>query len=142
VFMLAVVFSHTDVKTLGDWARAARVSVGSTRGYSATAGLLPRHALDFARLLRVIVQAGPGSWEPARWLTVSDPRHLRKLLARGGLLRSLADGLATVETYLGNQWLVPQRSGAINCVANPPNRRHTGKSAERSASGSHERSSE
>ena len=113
-----------DVKTVQDWATATHVSVGSLRGYCHTLGIQPKHALDFTRLLRVVLASRDGSWEPGRWLAVSDPRHLQALLARGGLLQPEGAAPPTLETYLALQRLIPLQSGVLWHVAarlNGPN---------------------
>jgi hypothetical protein len=117
LLMLAVVPLSADVKTLGDWAHAAYVSVGSLRGYCGAVGIQPKRALDFARLLRVVLRSNDGDWEPARWLAVSDPRHLRRLLTRGGLLRLPGTDPPTIQKYLEHQSLIPLQSGTLWCVA-------------------------
>jgi hypothetical protein len=117
MLMLAVAPLTADVKTLGDWAHAAHVSVGSLRGYCGAVDIQPKRALDFARLLRVVLRSNRGDWEPTRWLAVSDLRHLRRLLARGGLLRLPGTGSPTIQTYLERQALIPFQSGTLRCVA-------------------------
>jgi hypothetical protein len=122
MLMVAVVPLAADMKTLDDWAHAAHVSVGSLRGYCGAVGIQPKRALDFARLLRAVLRSSHADWEPARWLAVSDPRHLRRLLARGGLLQVLGTGSPTIQTYLERQSLIPLRSGTLWCVATRLNR--------------------
>jgi hypothetical protein len=117
ILMLAVVPLAADVKTLEDWAYAAHVSVGSLRGYCSAVGIRPKRALDFARLLRAVLRSNRGSWEPAQWLVVSDPRHLRRLLARGGLPQLQQTDPPTIQTYLEHQSLIPLQSAALRCVA-------------------------
>jgi len=117
VLILSVVPLAADARTLQGWAKAAHVSVGSLRGYCCTAGVPAKQALDFARLLRVVLRSGRGAWEPTRWLSVSDPRHLRRLLARGDLVQSTGAAPLTPRTYLARQRLIPSQSAVLSCVA-------------------------
>jgi hypothetical protein len=135
--MLAVVALDMDVKTLGRWAAAVDVSIGSLRGYCRAAGVNPKQALDFARLLRVVFRSDAGPWDPAQWLDVSEPRHLQGLLARGGLSQLPAEAPPRLASYLERQWLIPLRSGVVQCVATrlavPRAKRSAERSTEKSA---------
>lgn len=112
VLVVSVVSLESDVKTLEQWAAATGVSAGSLRGYCCTVGIRPKKALDFARLLRIVARSEPGVWEPARWLDVSEPRHLSALLARGGLPRS-STAPPTLECFFAHQALVARESGVL-----------------------------
>lgn len=76
-----------DPRTLADWGRHLGASRVTLLAWCAAAGQGAKASLDLARLLRLVVRSrehGHG-WDPAAWLSASDPRTVRALLARGGL---------------------------------------------------------
>jgi hypothetical protein len=74
-----------DPRTVGMWGRAIGVSEGTIRDWCRAANCLPKRSLDFARLLRAIVQSQESDWDPFNLLDVVNDRTMRNLLKRGGL---------------------------------------------------------
>jgi len=74
-----------DPKTVAKWARAIGVSEGALRDWCRVARFRPKSSLDFARLLRAIVQSQERGWDPFNLLDVANERTMKNLLRRGGL---------------------------------------------------------
>jgi hypothetical protein len=74
-----------DLRTVAMWGRAIGVSEGTIRDWCRAANCLPKRSLDFARLLRAIVQSQERDWDPFNLLDVVNERTMRNLLKRGGL---------------------------------------------------------
>jgi hypothetical protein len=82
--VVATVHLRSDVRTLDDWATAVGKSRGALKSWCAAAGVSAKTSLDFARLLRTVVQYPGREWNPYDVLNVIDPRTLRRLLERTG----------------------------------------------------------
>ena len=75
-----------DVPTLPKWARAAHSSVGALRAVCRAAHVSAKPSLDFARVLRAVLQGRPlTDWDPANLLDVKHERTLARLVREGGL---------------------------------------------------------
>jgi len=74
-----------DPKTVAKWAKAIGVSEGTLRDWCRVARCRPKSSLDFARLLRAVVQSQEHGWDPFNLLDVANERTMRNLLGRGGL---------------------------------------------------------
>lgn len=75
-----------DPLTEAAWSRFLGAGVGTLRGRCRAAGVPMKDALDFARLLRAVVDATAGdSWDPAADLESYDLRTVRRLFDRGSL---------------------------------------------------------
>lgn len=74
----------TDPTTVEAWGRGIGVSSGALRGWCRAAGVRAKPSLDFARMLRAVVQARERGWDPQNVLDVVDDRTLRRLLVLSG----------------------------------------------------------
>lgn len=105
----------TDPRTLALWSHHAGLSEGTLRARCVSTQVPAAAARDFSRLLRLIVrsQQDDRGWDPARHLEARDPRTIRRLLLRGGLL-DWPHGAPPppVDRFLRHQRLVPERAAA------------------------------
>ena len=74
-----------DPRTVAKWAKAIGASEGALRDWCKVARCRPKTSLDFARLLRAVVQSQEHGWDPFNLLDVANERTMRNLLRRGGL---------------------------------------------------------
>ena len=74
-----------DPKTVAMWGRVIGVSEGALRDWCKVAHCRPKSSLDFARLLRAVVQSQEYGWDPFNLLDVANERTMTNLLRRGGL---------------------------------------------------------
>jgi hypothetical protein len=74
-----------DPKTIAMWGKSIGASEGALRDWCKVAHCRPKSSLDFARLLRAIVQSREYGWDPFNLLDVANERTMRNLLERGGL---------------------------------------------------------
>jgi hypothetical protein len=96
-----------DPKTIAMWGKAIGVSEGALRDWCKVAHCRPKSSLDFARLLRAIVQSQEHGWDPFNLLDVANERTMRNLLQRGGLSDLLSTNLpVTLRGYLLKQRFV------------------------------------
>jgi hypothetical protein len=121
--IVEVTASNTDVKTLATWARIASVSPSALRGYCRVAGVRPKAALDFARLLCLVVKMRD-EWVPSAWLDISDERNLQRLLGRGGLQKNgdppqLIDFLQGQRLLSESAYLVQAIAERVRCLPQP-----------------------
>ena len=82
-----------DPKTVAMWARTIGVSEGALRDWCRLARCRPKSSLDFARLLRAILQSKQYGWDPFNLLDVANERTMKNLLRRGGLSDLLSTDL-------------------------------------------------
>jgi hypothetical protein len=77
---------HQDVPTLAAWAQAAHSNVGALRAMCRVAHTSAKPSLDFARMLRAVLQ-GPRCerWDLTNLLDVRHERTLARLLRRAGI---------------------------------------------------------
>lgn len=101
--VLSAVTSASDPKSLQDWARHANAAPSTLRNRCAAVRLSPKASLDFARLLRALLQ-GQRLGYPLEILLDGDPRTVQKLLTAGGLSRS--QDARSVDSFLAHQTLV------------------------------------
>lgn len=83
--ILAAMGSQSDPRTVEMWSRCAARSPGTIREWCRAAGVRPKDALDFARLLRALTLARAVGLRIEDTLDVIDCRTLASLLRRGGL---------------------------------------------------------
>jgi len=76
-----------DFRTIQAWGKAATpgLSAGTLRRYCRTARIVPRCALDCARLLRAVRLAETHGCAIGDVLDISEDRTLKRLLARGSV---------------------------------------------------------
>jgi hypothetical protein len=81
---------EADPKTLMAWGQAVGVSCGALRIWCRAAGVAPRDALYFCRMLRAMSLRQVEELALENILDVIDQRTLRKLLTRAGLRGNVA----------------------------------------------------
>lgn len=97
-----------DVPTLPQWARAAHSSVGALRALCRAAHVSAKPSLDFARVLRAVLQGRQlEDWDPANLLDVRHERTLARLVRESGLRDAARQRRApAVAEFLGSQAFV------------------------------------
>jgi hypothetical protein len=114
-----------DPKTIAMWGKAIGVSEGALRDWCKVAHCRPKSSLDFARLLRAIVQSQEHGWDPFNLLDVANERTMRNLLQRGGLSDLLSTNLpVTLRGFLLKQRFVTN-DVALKALAQSLERRTT-----------------
>ncbi len=103
--IMPILDAPRDPRTLSGWSRLAFISPGALKHWCHMAGLPPRHALVFARLLRAVLLARGGQPRPENLLDVVDRRTLAGLLRLAGLNPDQALP-ADIDTFLAHQVLV------------------------------------
>lgn len=102
--ILAVAKAPRDVRNLNEWSTRCGCSLSILKNICSTVGLKSRPSLDFARLLRVVIDKTGTTPEWHEELEVLDPRTLRRLLARAGL--TVTSSVPSVREFLRSQQLV------------------------------------
>lgn len=100
-----IVDAPCDPRTISGWSRLAFVSPDALSDWCRTAGIPPRRALVFARLLRAVVLAHGSSRRLENLLDVVDRRTLAGLLRLAGLSPETAFP-ADIDAFLQRQALV------------------------------------
>ena len=72
--VVGILGAPTDPTTVAAWGRRIGVSNGALRGWCRAARVRGKASLDFARMLRAVVQAGKRGWDPQNLLDVVDDR--------------------------------------------------------------------
>jgi CheY-like chemotaxis protein len=103
--MAPIMDSASDPRTIQDWSRLTFVSPGALRNYCRIAGVSPRRALVFARLLRAVLLGQGGRHRPENLLDVVDRRTLVGLLNFAGL-DPHGEFPTSLDAFLGRQVLV------------------------------------
>lgn len=115
--------SPSDPRTVAMWGKALGVSEGALRDWCRVAKCRPKSSLDFARLLRAIVQSQDRGWAPFDLLDVVNERTMKNLFQRGGLPDLLsAAAPPTPEGFLLSQRFVTNRR-ALDILAKSVERR-------------------
>lgn len=83
--VLGVVHCAYDPKTIIAWGHCVGASGGALRAWCRAAHVRPKASLDFARLLRAVIQSKGDTWDLNNILDIVDQRTLRHLLDRAGL---------------------------------------------------------
>ena len=98
-----------ELRTLPLWARHVGASVSTISARCSVVDVTAVGSRDLGRLLRVVVLSNSTgvSWEPAADLETRDPRTLRQLLARAGLVDwPLRADPPSVDRFLAGQRFV------------------------------------
>jgi hypothetical protein len=111
--VVRAVVAPGDPKTLDVWGRAVALSRGTLRGYCYAAGVSPKRALDFTRLLRAVVTSEGAQWEPAALVDVADLRTMKRLFERGGLPWRVQPRAPLLEEFLTRQTLVDDSAALV-----------------------------
>lgn len=98
-----------DPRTLVDWGRLCGLSASGIKVRCRVAGIRPKLALDFCRLLRIVTHDEPASRERRilGQLNIIDERTMRQLLRRAGIsTATLTTG--TLSDFLSSQCVVTE----------------------------------
>ena len=118
-----------DPKTVALWAQAIGVSEGTLRDRCRAARCRAKSSLDFARLLRAVVQSQQHGWDPFNLLDIVNERTMRNLMKRGGVPDLLApDTSLTPRGFLRRQHFVTN-AAAVEAVAASVERRRGSRAA-------------
>lgn len=105
--VVRLVDSSIDPPTVASWGRVIGVSRGALRAWCRSAGVTARSSLQFARLLRAVIQSQNVEWDPFNLLDIVDERTLDKILSRAGLPKDRqAVGEISVDQFLEHQRFV------------------------------------
>lgn len=111
ILVLKACSSERDLKTLGDWARYVGVSQSTLRERCRIVKVQPHDARDFMRMLRTVLRASNGGWQPEAFLSIGDGRTLKRMLQRGGL-NAINGTSPTVPAFVNRQaFLGPDNAG-------------------------------
>jgi hypothetical protein len=106
-----------DPRTLALWAQTIGVSEGALRDRCRAAQCRPKSSLDFARLLRAVVQSQQHGWDPFNLLDVVNERTMKNLMGRGGVPDLLVPGgCLTPRGFLHRQHFITN-TAAVEAVA-------------------------
>src|SRR5262245_59500321 len=83
--VIRVIDCPFDPRTVALWAQAIGVSEGTLRDRCRAARCSPKRSLDFARLLRAVVQSQQHGWDPFNLLDIVNERTMKNLMKRGGV---------------------------------------------------------
>jgi len=97
-----------DTRTLDECGHALGMSRASIKCRCASVGTSAKDTLDFARLLRVILQCQTQRWNLSEMLDIVDPRTLSRLLQRAGI-DATSDRAPDAREFLRRQSLVTSR---------------------------------
>jgi len=115
--VIRVIDCPFDPRTVALWAQAIGVSEGALRDRCRAARCPPKRSLDFARLLRAVVQSQQHGWDPFNLLDIVNERTMRNLMSRGGVADLLSPNtLLTPRGFLLKQHFVTN-APAIAAVA-------------------------
>jgi len=110
--VIGIIDVPIDPKTLGAWGKIVGASRGTLRAWCKAAHLGAKASLDFARLLRAVMQSrGHPSWDLQNLLDIVDERTVRHLLYRAGLSDVHPYGTPLdPDTFLTRQRLIPDET--------------------------------
>jgi hypothetical protein len=115
-----------DPRTLALWGQAIGISEGALRDRCRAAHCRAKSSLDFARLLRAVVQSQQHGWDPFNLLDIVNERTMRNLMTRGGLPDLVSAGTClSPRGFLLRQHFVTN-AAAIEAVAASVQRRRGG----------------
>lgn len=103
--LVPLIDAPSDPRTLTGWSRVVFASPGAIRNWCRTAGISPRRALVFGRLLRAVLQGRAGRHKPENLLDVVDRRTLAGLLRLAGLQENV-EFPRDIDSFLQRQVLV------------------------------------
>jgi hypothetical protein len=93
-----------DPRTLDAWARTNGISRGTLKTWCMAAGVSAKSSLDFARLLRCVIQSRGDKWDAFNRLNIVDPRTVDRLFGRAGFSEST--DIPDARSFLESQRLV------------------------------------
>ena len=101
--------SDADLPTFARWATFVAMSSTQLRSTFYFAGVVPRDARDFMRILRLLVHSKGSCHAVAVGLDCRDYRTLRCLLQKAGLAASCLRGIDSFETLAPNGFIERQK---------------------------------
>jgi hypothetical protein len=107
--VVKVVTSVEDTRTIERWGRLVGASRGTLATWCRSARVSPRRSLDLARLLRALSVTAGDLTELQDAMDIVEPRTMRRLLGRAGLLDAVATRPASMHEFLRHQSLVQQQ---------------------------------
>jgi hypothetical protein len=118
-YVLGACKADRDPRTLGLWAHEVGVSYTTLSESCRLIEIVPRHARDFARVLRIIATPSLDSYQLASFLDISDQRTLDSILQKAGLVQrvALVQDLSVVR-FLDNQRFVAPENTGIRVLRN------------------------
>jgi hypothetical protein len=121
-----------DPRTLALWAQAIGISEGTLRDRCRAAHCRAKSSLDFARLLRAVVQSQQHGWDPFNLLDIVNERTMRNLMNRGGVPDLVSPGTClTPRGFLLRQHFVTNAAAIEAVAASVQRRRGSGTSGSR-----------
>ena len=108
--VLAIAMQPEDCKTVGDWAHEIGTSETSLRNICKFAGVKPKVALDFSRVLRAIAVSTEYGWNVHDVIDIADDRTRKQLFRRCGLDPNSCC-IPTLESFLRAQTVVTAPEG-------------------------------
>lgn len=116
-YVLGACKSERDPKTLGIWARQVAVSYTTLCESCRLIDVQPRHARDFARILRLLVKPSFDCRQLATFLDISDRRTLWSILQKAGFGDyPLAPLHVSVTNFLENQQFIAQENSGLRIL--------------------------
>ena len=99
------VFLEGDPCNVSVWAAHIGMSPSALRTRCTAVQLSVKQSLDFARMLRIVIQHDGQYWRPSDSLNVVDPRTLHRLISQSGI-PSAARTAPDLESFLASQHFI------------------------------------
>ena len=116
-YVLGACKAERDPRTLGIWAHAVGVSYTTLCESCRLIGVRPRHARDFTRVLRVVVQPPLHSCQLASLLDISDQRTLQSILQNAGFQGDATISLQiSVLSFLDRQQFITHHNAGLTII--------------------------
>jgi hypothetical protein len=107
--VVKVVTSPEDTRTIEHWGRLVGASRATLATWCRSARVSPRRSLQLARLLRALSVTHGNLNELQDAMDIVEPRTMKRLLGRAGVLDGSASTQAGTRDFLRHQSLVPQQ---------------------------------
>lgn len=116
-YVLGACKSEKDPRTLGIWARQVAVSYTTLCESCRLIGVQPRHARDFARVLRIVIRPFFKATDLASFLDISDRRTLESILDAAGLLGDASvTRQVSVVSFLDSQRFIAHENAGLGVL--------------------------
>ncbi len=116
-YVLGACKSERDPRTLGIWAHQVAVSYATLCESCRLIDVQPRHARDFARVLRIMVMPSFDSRQFATFLDISDRRTLDSILRRAGFGQDATFSRhVSVVSFLDTQQFVARENTGLRII--------------------------
>lgn len=117
-YVLGACKSEKDPRTLGIWARQVAVSYTTLCESCRLIDVQPRHARDFARVLRLLITPAFDCRQLATFLDISDRRTLWSILQRAGFGdHPPSSPQVPVTTFLENQQFISHENPGLRILS-------------------------